>query len=121
MVSGAVWQYGIKVAITAIVVVAISELAKRSSFWGALLASLPLTSLLAFVWLYLDTGDAGRVGTLSTGIFWLVLPSLPLFLLLPALLKAGWNFWIGLLVACCVTAACYAAMAFSLGKMGIKV
>jgi hypothetical protein len=121
MGSGAVWQYGIKVAITAIVVVAVAELAKRSSFWGALLASLPLTSLLAFVWLYLDTGDAARVASLSTGIFWLVLPSLPLFLVLPALLKAGWNFWPSLLVSCSVTAACYVAMAFGLGKIGIKV
>jgi hypothetical protein len=120
MVSGAVWQYGIKVAITAIVVVAISELAKRSSFWGALLASLPLTSLLAFVWLYLDSRDAGRVASLSTDIFWLVLPSLPLFLVLPALLRAGWNFWLCLLVSCSVTAACYAAMVFGLGKLGIK-
>lgn len=121
MTSGALWQYGAKVAITAIVVVAVAEIARRSSFWGALLASLPLTSLLAFVWLYLDTGDTGRVASLSTGIFWLVLPSLPLFLVLPALLKAGWNFWLCLLVSSCITVACYAAMAFALGKSGVKV
>ena len=121
MGSAAVWQYGIKVALTAVVVVLIAELGKRSSFWGALLASLPLTSLLAFVWLYVDTGDSARVASLSTGIFWLVLPSLPLFLLLPALLKAGWNFWLSLLVSCSVTAACYVAMAFALGKIGVKI
>src|SRR5688572_24073639 len=115
------WQYVAKVLLTAAVVVAISELGKRSSFGGALLASLPLTSLLAFVWLYLDTGDTGRVASLSTGIFWLVLPSLPLFLVLPALLKAGWNFWLCLLVSCCITAACYTAMAFGLERIGVKV
>lgn len=121
MGSSAVWQYGIKVALTAIVVVAIAELGKRSSFWGALLASLPLTSLLAFVWLYVDTGDTARVAGLSSGIFWLVLPSLPLFLVLPALVKAGWNFWLSLLVSCGITAACYVAMALGLARIGIKV
>ena len=64
----------IKVAITAVLVVAISEVAKRSSLLGAVLASIPLTSVLAMVWLYADTGDAHKVADLATGIFWLVLP-----------------------------------------------
>jgi hypothetical protein len=102
-------------------VVAIAEIGKRSSFWAALLASLPLTSLLAFIWLYLDTGDAGRVAALSRDIFWLVIPSLPLFLLLPWLLKAGWNFWASLLAACSVAAACYLAMAWGLARFGTRL
>jgi hypothetical protein len=105
-------QYAVKVALTAILVVAITEVSKRSTAWGALLASLPLTSLLAFVWLYLDTGNAGKVAELSHEIFWLVIPSLPLFLLLPILLRIGWNFWGSLLAASGVTAACYLAMAW---------
>ncbi|HET9830560.1 MAG TPA: hypothetical protein VFP91_02570, partial [Vicinamibacterales bacterium] len=60
---------------TALLVVAITELGKRSSFWGAVFASLPLTSLMAFVWLYVDTGDRQVVAALSSSIFWLVLPS----------------------------------------------
>jgi hypothetical protein len=79
-------QYAIKVLITAVVVVAVSELGKRSSLWGAVLASLPLTSLLAFIWLYRGTHNVQAISSLSTGIFWLVLASLPLFLILPALL-----------------------------------
>ena len=82
-------QYAIKVLVTAVVVVAVSELGKRSSFWGAVLASLPLTSLLAFVWLYRGTGNIEAVASLSHGIFCLVLASRPLFLILPALLKTG--------------------------------
>lgn len=121
MATGALWQYGIKVAITAIAVVAIAELAKRSSFWGAILASLPLTSLLAFVWLYVDTGDAGRVASLSHSIFWLVIPSLPLFLLLPLMLKLQWNFWLSLLAACGLTAACYAAVTWALPRIGVQL
>ena len=121
MATGALWQYGVKVAITAIVVVAIAELGKRSSFWGAVLASLPLTSLLAFVWLYLDTGDAGRVASLSQSIFWLVIPSLPLFLLLPLMLKLQWSFWLSLLIACGLTAAFYVAMTWALPRVGVQL
>lgn len=107
---GELAQYAAKVLVTAVVVVAVSEISKRSTVWGALLASLPLTSLLAFVWLYADTRDAGRVAALSQEIFWLVLPSLPLFLVLPVLLRLGWNFWLSLAAACAVAAACYLAM-----------
>lgn len=102
--------YTIKIMLSALVIVAVSEIAKRSSLLGALLASLPLTSLLAFVWLYLDTGDTQKVAALSSDIFWLVLPSLPMFLLLPWLLKTGWSFWAGILLAVVVTAACYGLM-----------
>ena len=115
------WQYVLKVLLTVAVVVAVSEIAKRSTFWGAALASLPLTSVLAFVWLYLDTGDTQRVATLSAGIFWLVLPSLLLFLVLAWLLRAGWGFWPGLGVACGVTAAAYFGMVWCLERLGIHV
>ena len=71
------WQYAAKVFITVAVVVAVSEIGKRSSLWGAVLVSLPLTSLLAYVWLYLDTESSERIAALSQSIFWLVLASLP--------------------------------------------
>lgn len=102
--------YTIKILLSSLIIVAVSEIAKRSTMLGALLASLPLTSLLAFVWLYLDTGDAGKVAGLSTEIFWLVLPSLPLFLILPFLISKGWSFWPSLLLASLLTAACYGMM-----------
>ena len=102
--------YTIKIMLSALIIVAVSEVSKRSSLLGALLASLPLMSLLAFVWLYLDTGDTQKVAALSSDIFWLVLPSLPMFLLLPWLLKMGWGFWPGLTTAMVVTAVCYGLM-----------
>lgn len=115
------WQYPIKVAVTAVVVVAVAEVAKRSSFWGAVLASLPLTSLLAFTWLYLDTGNGEAVATLASSIFWLVLPSLPLFLVLAALLRSGWAFWPSLGAACVVTIAAYFVLVFALGRFNVRL
>lgn len=114
-------QYVIKILLTSVIVVAISELAKRGSFWGALLASLPLTSLLAFAWIYVETGDVNKVGGLSQSIFWLVIPSLPLFLALPWLLRAGWNFWVSIAVASAITATAYLVMVGVLHRFGIDV
>jgi hypothetical protein len=115
------WQFILKIALTVAVVIAVSEIAKRSSFWGALLASLPLTSLLAFVWLYLDTGNSDSVAVLSRGIFWLVLASLPMFALLPALLGAGWAFWPSLLAACVVTVGAYVGLVWVLERSGVQL
>lgn len=114
-------EYVVKIVLTSILVVAISETAKRSSLAGAVLASLPLTSLLAFVWLYLDTGDTHKVASLATGIFWLVLPSLVLFIVLPILLARGVGFWPGLAGSVALTIASYFAMVWLLGRLGIEV
>jgi hypothetical protein len=111
----------IRIAVTAVLVVAISEVAKRSSLLGAVLASIPLTSVLAMVWLYADTGDAEKVAELATGIFWLVLPSLVLFIALPLLLRAGWGFAPSLLAASALTVACYFLMLAILKRFGMAV
>jgi predicted permease len=115
-----IWSYVLKVLVSAVVVVAVSELGKRSSFWGAALASLPLTSLLAFVWMRLDGTETQRIAGLSVGIFWLVLPSLLLFLVFPALLRAGMGFWLSLLLSCIVTAGAYALMVLVLERLGVR-
>lgn len=114
-------QYAIKILITAVVVVAVSELGKRSSLWGAVLASLPLTSLLAFVWLYRSTGNIEAIASLSHGIFWLVLASLPLFLILPALLKSGVGFWPAFAAPCLVTVGLYFGLVWVLGRFGVRL
>jgi succinate-acetate transporter protein len=111
----------LKLLISAVVLVAISELAKRSTAAGALLASLPLVSLIAFIWLYVDTGDTQKVAALSYGIFWLVLPSLILFIALPQLLRAGWGFWASLAGAVLATVAGYFLMLWLLKKFGVAL
>lgn len=112
--------YVLKLAITALLVVAISEFAKRSTIAGALLASLPLVSLLAMIWLYAENKDAAEIAALSRSIFWLVLPSLALFLVLPELLERGYAFYLSLGVAVTVTIAAYGATLAILHYVGIR-
>jgi len=112
-------QYIAKVALTSVVVVGVSEITKRSTTAGAVLASLPLTSLLAFMWLHSETGDDRKIAALSYGIFWLVLASLPFFLVLPSLLKSGWGFWPSMGLASISSVVAYAGMTYCLNRMGV--
>lgn len=100
----------VKIVVTALLVAAISELARRSTLAGALLASLPLTSLLALIWLYRDTGNAVQAADLARGIFWLVLPSLAFFVVFPAGVRAGWGFWSAMSAGIAATLVAYGAM-----------
>ena len=113
-------QYAIKIVVTALLVVAVSEVAKRSTFWGAALASLPLTSVLAFVWLYRDTGSVERVAALSQSVLWLIIPSMALFIVLPVLLRFGAHFWLSLGASILVTAVAYLLMAWCLVRLGVR-
>ncbi|MDD5298261.1 MAG: DUF3147 family protein [Rhodocyclaceae bacterium] len=112
--------YAIKLVLSALVIVAVSEIAKRHSGFAALVASLPLTSLLAFIWIYVETGRQEQIAELSGQIFWLVLPSLLLFIALPTLLRWGWGFWPGLLAACGLTAGAYLLMLSLLRRFGVE-
>ena len=109
----------LKIIVTALLVAAVAETAKRSTFAAAILASIPLTSILAMAWLYVDTGDTQKVAELANGIFWLVLPSLALFIALPLMLRAGWPFGPSLIVSSALTVACYLAMIALLRRLGI--
>ena len=78
-----------KAILSGILVAAISTVARRYPGWGGLVASLPLVSVLSMLWLYGETRDAEAVAKLSLGAFWFFLPSIPMFLVIPALLRAG--------------------------------
>lgn len=113
--------YLTKLAITAVLIVVISEISRRSSLIGAILASIPLVSVLAMIWLYVDTKDVEKISALATGIFWLVIPSLALFVSLPLLLKNGVNFYLSMGISIAITAGCYFLMIGVLGYYGIKL
>lgn len=101
-----------KTLLTAMVVAGVSELGKHYSMAAAVLASLPLTSILAFVWIYTETGDTEKIIPLSYDILWLLAPSAAFFLLLPWLLKSGVSFPLSLGLACAGTAAAYGAFLY---------
>lgn len=108
----------LKVAITAVTIVAISEIGKRSSIIAALLAALPLTSVLAFIWLYIDNRDNDSVAKLSMDIFWLVIPSLAFFPLFSFLLRQQYSFVLSLLAAGGVTVGLYLLFFTLLRRLG---
>jgi hypothetical protein len=109
----------LKIFISAFVIAAVSEIAKKFTWMGALLAALPLTSLLAIVWLYGETKDTQKVIALSKGIFWMVLPSLVFFMALPILLNLKINFAESLFLSIMVTIICYGLYSIVLSKLGI--
>jgi len=111
----------VKAALTGLLAAAIAEIARRYPGWGGLIASLPLTSLMAMIWLWRDTGDAARVGALSASIFWFILPSLPLFLVIPALIRAGLGFWPTMGIGVALTLALYATMFWAAARLGIAL
>jgi hypothetical protein len=99
----------VKTLITALIIAGASELAKRYTLASALLVSLPLTSILTLIWIYYDSKDTQQIVTMSYSIFWLVIPSLAFFLVLPALIKLNLQFVPAIALSCIVTAILYGA------------
>jgi hypothetical protein len=111
----------IKAAISGIIVAVVSETARRNPGLGALIVSLPLVSILGMIWLWHDTHDPNRMAAHVGATFWYVLPSMPMFLLMPALLRRGVGFWPALCAGCLVTIALYAAMVAVGPRLGLKL
>lgn len=110
----------VKAGISAIMIVTVSEIARRSAGLGALIASLPLISVLGMIWLWRDTGDPVRMADHAQATFWYVLPSLPMFLLIPILLKRGMGFWPSLGIGCVLTIMLYLIMTAILARWGMR-
>ena len=111
----------LKALISGVIVAAVSEIAKRYPGLGGLVASLPLVSVLGMIWLWRDTHDPVRMAALSTGAFWFVLPSLPMFLLLPLLLRRGIGFWPALGAGCLLTMALYLTVIWIGPRLGLRL
>ena len=112
--------YLVKLFLSAGLIVAVSEVAKRSGYLGGLLASLPLVSLLAISWMWFETHDGAKVADFSRSVFWFVLPSLLFFIILPWLLPRI-GFYGALAMASLATAAGYAVMSAGLARVGINL
>jgi hypothetical protein len=114
-------HYLIKIVLSALIIAGVSELGKKFAPVAAILASLPLVSILAIIWLYNDTKDPQKIIDLSTGIFWAVLPSLIFFLILPLLLKNGLKFTTAMIISTFIMFIAYSIYIAVLAKFGIKI
>ncbi len=112
------WYLFIKTIITAVVVVLVAEIAKRSSFLGGLIISIPLTSFLALMWLYWDTKDNQKVIDLSNATFLMLIPSLAFFIFLPILIRFNCPFYVSMASSALLTAGCYWLYVTILSKLG---
>lgn len=113
--------YAIKLLISAAIIVAVTEVAKVNATLGGLIKSLPLVSLIALIWVYTETRDTQTIAQLSTSTFWFVLPTLPMFLVLPAMINRGYSFWPSLLVALTVMLLCYGLTMLLLRRYGVSL
>lgn len=111
----------IKAAISGVIVAIVSEVAKRYPGFGALIASLPLVSVLGMMWLWHDKPDVPNMAAHVEATFWFVLPSLPMFLLMPWLLRSGVSFWASLAIGCALTIVLYLLMTWAGPKFGLKL
>jgi hypothetical protein len=111
----------LKAALSGILVAAISQIARKYPGLGGLVSSLPLVSVLGMMWLWRDTHDPDRMAAHVSGTLWFIAPSLPMFLLIPAMLKRGIAFWPSLAAGCALTMALYALMVWAAPKFGIRL
>ena len=111
----------IKAALSGAIIAIASEVARRWPRWGALIVSLPLVSVLAMIWLWRDTHDPVRLASHAESTFWFVLPSLPMFLLIPMLIRQGHSFWLALAAGCVLTMLLYSGMVSFGPRFGLKL
>lgn len=114
------WYFVLKCMISGVIVGIVSEVARKNPGFAAIIASLPLTSILALIWLYKDTGDSKAVLDLSNGIALVVLPSLVFFIVLSLLLRYGWNFWPSLGSSCIAMSLIYFGYVRIVSLLGVK-
>jgi hypothetical protein len=111
----------IKAAISGVIVAIVSEVAKRYPGFGALIASLPLVSVLGMMWLWHDKPDVPNMAAHVEATFWFVLPSLPMFLLMPWLLRSGVSFWATVAIGCALTILLYLGMTWLGPRIGLRL
>lgn len=115
------WALAAKALLSGALIVAIAEIGKRLPTFAALVASLPLVSVLGMMLLWRERPDAENMAIHAEATFWYVLPSLPMFLALPAMLRAGVNFWLALLLGCVLTIVLYFAMIALGPRFGLRL
>jgi hypothetical protein len=117
----AMLYFAIKAALSGIIAAVVSEVARRWPGWGGLIASLPLISVLGMIWLWRDTRDPVRMAAHAQATFWFVLPSLPMFLLIPWMLRHDWPFRLALPAGCVLTICLYSLTLWIGPRFGLRL
>ncbi len=111
----------LRAIISGLIIAIIALVARKQPGFAALIASLPLISILGMVWLWHDTKDAENMARHAQATFWFVLPSLPMFLLIPYMLRSGISFWTSLCAGCVLTIVLYVCMIKITGYFGLNL
>ena len=111
----------VKVLLTAVIILMVNKVQLFSDKLSALLIALPLTSLLAMIWMWQGGQSSSKIAGHAEGTFWFVLPTLPMFLILPWMLRHGWSFWSALGVNCILTTVFFWLTVIILRKFGIDL
>ncbi|KXV61763.1 hypothetical protein AD948_00525 [Acetobacter senegalensis] len=112
--------FWLKAFLSGLIIAAVSSLARRYPGFGALVASLPLISILGMIWLWQETKDPARMEAHVSATLWYVLPSLPMFLLIPWAMRHGVPFYAALLAGCVVTTVLYLVAVWLASRFGIS-
>jgi hypothetical protein len=107
--------------LSGIIIAAIAVIGRKAPTAAALVASLPLISILGMIWLWRDTSDAKLLADHAEATFWYVLPSLPMFLLIPWLLRAGHGFWLTLGAGVVLTILLYLMTIGIAARFGVRL
>lgn len=113
--------FWLRAILSGLIIALASTIARRQPALGSLIVSLPLVSVLSMIWLWRDQPDPQAMATYVQNTFWYFLPSMPMFLLIPALLRSGMNFWPSLAIGCATTILLYAAMTLILARFGVTL
>jgi len=111
----------VKLVVSAAIIVFVTKIQLINDRLSALLIALPFTSLVAMCWMKTDKQTPERIANHSEGTFWFVLPTLPMFLILPWMLRNGWGFWTALLANCLLTIAFFWLTVVVLRRFGIDL
>jgi len=110
-----------KYLITAFIIVFVSEIAKQSDKLGALISSLPLVTILIMIWLYIENQSIEKIANHAYYTFWYVIPTLPMFLIIPYLLSRGYSFSITLGISIVITFFCFIVTAYFTKYFGVNL
>jgi len=111
----------VKIIVNVALITGITEVVKRNIIAAALLGALPIVSIISMIWMHVEGQEVEKISDYSTATFWLVLPTLPMFLVFPALVKGGLAFWPALTISVVSMLLLYGLLVLLLKATGLAL